>query len=132
MLARHRALDERVVVVDDLGDAKVRVRIGIASRPFDGAIHAWPGWSENMETSPHVAGDQSSIYRWIHSDGHMTSVRRWYSKRHSITPTERVHRRQAEDAVQSRSLAIEMRKRPRPVPGRQGVRGSNPRCSTKI
>jgi len=55
---------------------------------------------------------------------------RWYAKRHSIAPTAGVRRRQAEDGVQSRSVAIEMRKGPRPVPGRQGVGGSNPPCST--
>jgi hypothetical protein len=46
-----------------------------------------------------------------------TSGVSWYSKRHSITPTERVRRRRGEDAVQSRGEALEMRKWPRPVPG---------------
>src|SRR6266566_9495826 len=55
---------------------------------------------------------------------------RWYSKGHSIAPTDRVQGRHREDVTPSRNEGIEMRKEALPVSGRQGVRGSNPRCST--
>ena len=55
-----------------------------------------------------------------------------YSKRHSITTTYHASRRHAAYAAQSRNPSCEVAGATPPLPGRQGVRGSNPRCSTQI
>ncbi len=55
-----------------------------------------------------------------------------YSKRHSITTTYHASRRHAADAAQSRNPSCEVAGATPPLPGRQGVRGSNPRCSTYL
>ena len=54
-----------------------------------------------------------------------------YSKRHSITTIYHASRRHAADAAQSRNPSCEVAGATPPLPGRQGVRGSNPRCSTE-
>jgi len=54
----------------------------------------------------------------------------WYSKRHSITATDIARGRHATDARQTWKLVAEYEKAAPPLPGRQGVGGSNPPCST--
>ena len=53
-------------------------------------------------------------------------------KRHSMTPTHAAPERHTADPARSQECHTELGKTRLPLPGRQGVGGSNPPCSTSV